>query len=334
MNVIFARYNRHRLPQFQIETSIVALNGAKVVVKKALGRASEAHIRAISDGYDLVRGSLNPGGLLLPNRMAYETQAITFEYIEGESIDRILLDAFRAGDRDAFLAIIDAYRALVAKSFQPPARRTITPEITAVFGAPAADLPGEGPWMPVAAIDAVFENIILSGNKHYLIDIEWVFPGALPMDFVLYRSLFYFHQVKYFELGIDKWIGFEELLARCRIKPEAAKLFREMDESFQSYVYGPERCYQFKENYLKRQVPLHSLEKTIEHQRDVVRKYHGEIVGMRGEIAERDRIIGEIVNSFGWRLWQKISRAIAFVCPSGSRRRRAFDRLLAPLKSR
>ncbi|MFA7158754.1 MAG: hypothetical protein WC299_05575 [Kiritimatiellia bacterium] len=334
MNVIFARYNRHRLPQFQIETSIVALNNAKVVVKKALGRASEAHIRAISDGYDLVRGSLNPGGLLLPNRMAYEKPAITFEYIEGESIDRLLLDAFRAGNRDAFIAIIDAYRALIEKAFRPPEARETGPKIAEVFGVQPGILAAEGCWLPVGAIDAVFENIIRSGNKHYLIDIEWVFPGALPVDFVLYRSLFYFHQVKYFELGIDKRIGFEELLAHCGIKPGAAKLFREMDESFQSYVYGPERCYKFKENYLKRQVPLHSLEKTIEHQRDVVRKYHGEIVGMRGEIAERDRIIGEIVNSFGWRLWQKISGAIAFVCPSGSRRRRAFDRLLAPLKSR
>jgi hypothetical protein len=107
-----------------------------------------------------------------------------------------------------------------------------------------------------------------------------------------------------------------------------------MDESFQTYVFGPERCYKYKENYRKRQIPLHSLEKTIEHQRDVVRKYHGEIVTMRGELAERDRIISEIVNSAGWRLWIKISRAVSFLCPAGSRRRKMFDRLMSPLKSR
>lgn len=333
MNVIFARYNRHRLPQFQIETSIVDLNGVKIVVKKALNTAAKEHIRAINSGYNLVGASLRPGGLVLPNRTAFDDASISFEFIEGDSIDRLLFDAYRAGDRGAFLAVIDAYRALVEHSFPPPEQRVISRESEAVFGASAADLSGDGLWMPAAAIDAVFENIIRSGDKHYLIDVEWVFPGAFPVDFVLYRSLFYFHRVKYFELGIDKWMGFEELLAHCKISPTAAAIFRAMDENFQQHVFGKERCYKFKENYLKRQVSLHSLEKTIEHQRAVVRKYHDEIVGMRGEIAARDRIINEIVNSFGWRLWQKISRVIGCLCPAGSLRRRLCNRLLAPLKS-
>ncbi len=335
MNVIFARYNRHRQSHFQIETSINELNGTKTVTKKALTPESAAHIQAINSGYDLVQSSLNAGNLALPSRKAFDTSSISFEYIEGNSLDSLLFEAFRADDRENFLAIIGNYRSLLKKSFRLTKRFEINPKIKEVFGINSPELlGGDGLWMSVAAIDAVFENIIVSGNKHYLIDIEWVFAGVIPLEFVVFRSLFYFHRVKYYELSMDKWISFEELLSHCQINPESAKRYHEMDENFQAYVYGPERCYKYKENYQKRQIPLHSLERTIEHQRNVVRKYHGEIVVMRKELAERDRIINEIVNSFGWRLWLKLSRAIAFLCPAGSRRRRAFDRLANFLKAR
>ena len=179
----------------------------------------------------------------------------------------------------------------------------------------------------MAAVDAVFENIIISGKSYYLIDNEWVFDGGVPFDFVIFRSLFYFHQVKYFEIGIEKWVPFEELLARCQITPEQAARYRAMDEKFQAYVYGPDRCYKYKDQYKKRQISVHQLEQTIEHQRDVVRKYHDAIL-------QKERVINEIVNSFVWRLWQKIACAIKFLCPAGSRRRRLADRLVASLKSR
>ena len=334
MNVIYARYNRHRLPAFQIETSIVESNGAKKVIKKALTPEAASHIHSISSGYDLIQSNLNADILALPRRLAFDASSISFQYIDGHSLDHLLFQSFRNRDKATFFKIIDDYCALLEKSFRLAERSEISSEVSAVFGVTASENLGNGDgWLPLAAIDAVFENIILSGDKHYLIDIEWVWGGAIPVAFVVFRSLFYFHQVKYFEVGIEKWIAFEELLGHCRIKPEAAQRYRAMDERFQVFVYGAERCYQYKEQYKKRQISVHSLEKTIDHQRAVVRKYHGDIVTMRGALAEKDRIINEIVNSAGWRLWQKIASAINCLCPAGSRRRKAVDRLIAPLKS-
>jgi hypothetical protein len=79
---------------------------------------------------------------------------------------------------------------------------------------------------------------------------------------------------------------------------------------------------------------VHSLERTVDHQREVVRKYHGDIVAMRGALVEKDRIISEIVNSFGWRAWRKIAGVIDFICPAGSRRRKLTDRFVSFLKAR
>jgi len=335
MNIIYARYNRHRLPPFQIETSIVELNGAKTVIKKALTPEAAGHIQAIRSGYDLIQSNLNAGTLALPCLTAFDASSISFQYIDGKSLDHLLFQSFRNKDKIIFFKITDDYCALLKKSFRIAERPEISSKISEIFGITASERLGNGNgWLSLAAIDAVFENIIVSGDKHYLIDNEWVFVGALPFDFVVFRSLFYFHKVKYFEIGIEKWIPFEELLEHCQINSESAKRYQEMDESFQAFVYGPERCYKYKEQYKKRQISVHSLERTVEHQRDVVRKYHGDIVTMRGALAEKDRIINEIVNSFGWRLWRKIAGALDYLCPAGSRRRRAVDRLIASLKSR
>lgn len=326
--IIYARYNRHRLPPFQIETSILESNGVKTVIKKALTPEAGKHIRAIRSGYDLVQNSLTAGTLLLPGMTVSDDSSISFQYIEGESLDRLLFQSFHDKDKVSFLRIIDDYRALLKRAFKLEKQPVISPIIGTVFGITSSAPLGNGDgWLPLAVIDAMFENIIVCGKSYYLIDNEWVFQGAVPMAFIVFRSLFYFHKVKYFEIGIEKWVPFGELLERCDISPEMAERYRAMDEAFQASVYGPDRCYKYKDRYKKRQISVHALEQTIEHQRAVVRKYHGAILN-------NERVINEITSSFGWRFWQKIASAINFLCPAGSRRRRMAERLIAFLKKR
>lgn len=335
MKTIYARYNRHRLPPFQIETSIVLSNGEKTVVKRALTPEATNHIREMRSGYDLIKRHLAPGSLGLPRMTGGDEASITFQYIEGVSVDRMLFDSFRGKDKPSFLQTIDNYCALVKKAFPPVDCPPPGVKMSQVFGMnPANQVECSGGWLPVAAADAVFENIIINGNSSWLIDNEWVFDCPLPLSFLFFRSLFYFHRVKCFEIGIEKWVPFDELLERCGITPGQAQEFRAMDESFQAYVYGAERCYKYKESYKKREIAVHALEQTIEHQRGVVRKYHEEIVIMRQALAEQERIINEIVNSFGWKLWRKITGVLEYCCPAGSRRRRMADRLISALKTR
>jgi len=326
MNVIYARYNRHRLPPFQIETTIVEANGAKTVVKRALTPGAAHHIQAMRAGYDLIQSHLHTGGLTLPRLAGFDGSTISFQYIEGTSLDRLLFQSFRARDKESFFKIIDDYCALLKKSFPAGTQPNLTAKISEVFGITALNLPDCGGWLPLAAVDAVFENIIVSGKSYCLIDNEWVFEGGVPAAFVVFRSLFYFHKVKYFELGIEQWVPFEELLAHCKILPEQAAQYRAMDEKFQAHVYGPDRCYKYKDQYKKRQISVHQLEQTVEHQRAVVRKYHDAIL-------QKDRVINEITRSLGWRLWRKISGAVNLLCPAGSRRRRLADRLMSVFKA-
>jgi hypothetical protein len=335
MKTLYARYNRHRLPPFQIETAIVEMDGKKYVVKKALTAEASAHIAAMRSGYELVRHNLKPGGLLLPARREFGGDSVGCEYIEGTSLDKKLFQSFRANEREIFYQAITDYCGLIEKSFNFTERFAAGPQFHRVFGiADVSQAEERRGFLPLAAVDAVFENIIFSDSSYYLIDNEWVFEGTLPFLFLLFRSLFYFHKVKYHELGIEQWIPFDELLGKYRITKDLAERYLAMDETFQQYVYGAQRCYKYKEQYQKRQISVHSLEKTIENQRRVVRKYHDEIMDMRALLAERERIIDGIVNSVGWRMWQKIRRVVDCLCPAGSWRGRCFDRLIAFLKAK
>jgi len=332
MKTLYARYNRHRLPPFQIETSIVVGNGSCLVVKKALTGEAKSHIAAIHDGHELVRSHLrgvaaNPSekklpclmtgaNLALPRLENFDGSSISFQYIEGKSLDQLLFEAFRADDKTSFFGIIDDYRALLKESFGVSPSADITAEISRIFGISSGDSFGENAgWLPLALVDAMFENIIMSGNSCYLIDNEWVFKGNLHFDFILFRSLFYFHKVKYFELGIERWLPFADLTARYCMRPSLVEKYTAMDEKFQSHVYGPERCFKYKDRYKKREIQVHALEQTIEHQREVVRKYHDAVL-------QDEATINEMLNSFSWRIGRKITGILGALCPKSWKERR------------
>jgi len=322
MKTIYARYNRHRLPPYQIETSIVGVDGSRIVVKKALTTEAKNHIAAIRNGYELVRSHLKTGGLLLPRLEKFDDSSISFQYIEGQSFDQLLFEAFRTDDKPSFFRGIDDYCALLKASFGFEAPSALGNEIAGIFGITDKDDLGENSgWLPLALADAGFENIIMSGGACYLIDNEWVFPGKLPFDFVLFRSLFYFHRAKYFDLGIEKWIPFADLTGRYLAKPDLVERYLEMDEKFQAHVHGSERCYKYKDQYLKKRVSIQSLEQTIEHQRGVVRKYHDAIL-------QDKAVINEMLNSFSWRIGRKITGALNCLCPENSLRRRIAECLV------
>jgi len=163
----------------------------------------------------------------------------------------------------------------------------------------------------------LFENILVDGDRHYLIDCEWVFAGCLPVSFVLFRSLFYFYE-KNKAFGLEAWIPLAAVLERFAILPETVRRYRAMDEAFQAHVFGRERCYRYKDRYAKYAHSVPALMETIEHQRQVVRDYHAEIENLRQMLRD----------SVGWQLVQKAGRLTDKFCPPGTRRRRALERIL------
>jgi O-antigen biosynthesis protein len=326
MELLYARYNRHRLPRFQVETSIWRDGGRKFVLKKALTPDAVAHLERLHAQTAPIRHSLRGGCLRLPEVTVIDKQTLRFDFVEGRSLDALLSDAFRERDQARFLGIVGDYLALLNSAFAPLHQETArgadapvwTEDMRQVFALTSpAELEGLGPFLTPALADLVFENIIAADGRYYLIDHEWVFDGCLPVSFILFRSLFYFYE-KNKQFGLETWMPLSAALERFALAPATIRRYREMDEAFQAHVFGRERCYRYKDRYAKYAHSVPSLLETIEHQRQVVRDYHAKIRKMQA--------------SDGWRFVMKAGRLRDKYFPPGTRRRRVLERILRRLQ--
>ncbi|MDO9542352.1 MAG: hypothetical protein Q7J98_08520 [Kiritimatiellia bacterium] len=319
MELLYARYNRHRLPRFQVETSIWRDGGWKFVLKKALAPDAVAHLERLNAQTAPIRHSLRGDRLRLPEVTVIDKQTLRFDFVEGRSLDALLADAFRERDQARFLGIVGDYLALLNSAFATVSAPVWTEDMRQVFAlASPAELEGLGPFLTPALADLVFENIIAADGRHYLIDHEWVFDGCLPVSFILFRSLFYFYE-KNKQFGLETWMPLSAALARFALAPETIRRYRAMDEAFQAHVFGRERCYRYKDRYAKYAHSVPSLLETIEHQRQVVRDYHAKTRKMQA--------------SNGWQFVMKAGRLRAKYFPPGTRRRRALERILRRLQA-
>lgn len=325
VNLLYAKYNRHRLPEFQIETTIWQDRDRKYVLKKALTAESIAHLRRLHEQAATIRRSLRGESLCLPEVTLLDQQTLRFEFIEGRSLDELLFAACLKQDKQQFLQIIADYLKLLNSAFVTVEQPVWAEALQRVFGLSSpADLAGLGPFLAPALADPLLENILVNGNRHFLIDHEWVFDGCLPVSFVLFRSLFYFYE-KNKAFNLETWLPLATLLEQFALAEETVSRYREMDEALQAYVFGRERCYRYKDRYAKYAFVVPSLLETIEHQRQVVRKYNREVENLSQAIAA-------IQASRGWQFVQKTGRLMDSYFPPGTRRRRALESLLRQLQ--
>lgn len=325
MDALYIKYNRHRLPRFQIETTLAREGDRRCVIKRALTPEAEAHLR------DMTRHQAALGARLVGDRLrlpaVWETRGaiVRFEYVEGHSLDRALLQAFGARDPEAFYRVLDDYQALLRAAFAPASAPALSDDVRAVVGEVTAEEWAQwGPCVTPAAIDAVFENILVdAAGRHWLLDNEWVFDGALPLSFLLFRGLYYFYHVKYADLGLAAFLPFDALLARVGIAPAQAERYRAMDERFQAHVFGAERCYAYKQRYLKPGLSVPQLGETIEHQRDVIRQMHDQIVAYRETFERQERTLREM---------HEMIQADKRLLEEKDRQLVALDRMIAELR--
>lgn len=298
--VLYAKYNYQRLPQFQLVTSLVSQRGRPCVIKRALTPSAEAHIARIQQNHRLFGEHALAGGFELPAIQQVAANAIVFDYVEGPSLDDLLAAAFRRRDRQGFWSLLDGFVQRLRQGFRTLAQPLPTgqAEIEQIFGradfgfvAPAPDA-----FLPLAPIDLLFDNVLVNGARHIFVDNEWVFSGCLPLGYIIYRALF-FYELKWRDFGINQFLAFPAAARRWGLDAAALTAYRQMEEHFQVYVHGAQRL-NFNQRYLKKVT-------TIPH--------------LQAVIAEQERQIDHIFNSYGYRLQRWIGR---WLLPLGSRRRR------------
>ncbi len=271
--LLYAKYNSHRRPEFQLTTSIVLEDGVKKVIKRAAGKKAGGQLEVIRNNYKLL-SDYYYDIKVIPYKDVPDNTALEFEFVNGKSIlagidfekdDISLLVAKLTAVMGKLLDVKDRYKC----SFR------VTPEFENVFG--IADetgqvsdniIQGDGEknlcadesrydWsvlendaaLTVANLDSIFSNFIDVNGTITCIDYEWVLDFPVPVDFLRYRMLVYLFDEK--AAYISRRIERNDFIERFGISRDKIAVYQSMEEAFQEYVHGEGRKYIYLPRYQK-----------------------------------------------------------------------------------
>jgi SAM-dependent methyltransferase len=245
-DTIYSKFNRERLPAFQVETGIFRDKGKKRVLKKGLTPEAKEHIACLYNNYELLKNHYKNIGIA---KAQYREENIVFEFIKGKNLDRLLIESVLKRDISEFYTLLDRFIDCV-RSFplSEGDDHENNKDSNRIFG----DFKGliSGSYLEIANIDLRLDNIVLNKDNIFeIFDYEWVFNFKIPVNFVIFRNLEAFCG-KYSEYVKD-FISLEELLDRYKITGAEMKIYRKMEKRFMAYVLGKNKNYMIKKVYKK-----------------------------------------------------------------------------------
>ncbi|MCR4890669.1 MAG: class I SAM-dependent methyltransferase [Lachnospiraceae bacterium] len=231
---VFSKHSNERDPLYQIRTDIeVSEDGSMVVVKYPLTGEAVDHLENMAEAYEKLKTEFN-GSSFRPNlchRVEDEDgnfKCLEFEYIKGqtmsEALDKMRQEGRIDGCLDAISNFADALRKTANRNFH------VTDDFIDVF---AVDkVPGQQRSMRFTDLDFVFTNLIFHKGWN-VIDYEWTFGFPIPVDFIIYRAIFYYLS----SAGCNAFPGVD-LYEMLGISVEQKQVFQKMEMAFQQFIAG------------------------------------------------------------------------------------------------
>ena len=250
MKIIFAKYNRERLPQFQTVTKIVELkDGSKKVFKHALNSQARGHIAEIFSNYTRLRQKYTHIKLVKP--ILEDEFTVSFPFASGVSFENLLKQALDNQDKDSLLALLNKFISYVY-SFVDERQVKFVPceKFTSVFGTWQSEEPQD--IINLTNVDLIFSNLFLGeDNSVTQIDYEWVFEFNIPIKLILFRVI---------DNLLNRWgknnfilIYREEIINSIQISPNEISQFKYNESQFYKYVYSSDKKFYLNETVGKNQ---------------------------------------------------------------------------------
>lgn len=242
----YVKYNRLRAPEYQISTRIYkTADGERVAEKKALRKEAVAHIGQLSVNRQKL---LESGEERVIEILSNDSGTALFPYIPGKSLERKVNEALNSKENliktmHEALHVIYDYKQDMLCTFE------LTEAYKQIFGTAGEAFVGRT-GLKVANVDSTFANFVETENgKIVCLDYEWVFDFPVPVDYLKYRTVYY-----YFSMNrpyIQRFMNEQEFLAEFMPDVTNIETCREMEEAFQQLVHGENRKYIYTRNYEK-----------------------------------------------------------------------------------
>ena len=241
----FAKCSVERKDEYKLITRIFEQNGEKVVEKDAVGKAAQAHVNRMAKLAN-ANPYLTEKVCLVPCEAAADGK-VRFPYIEGKRLDQVIDEAVKQKQWDTVWEHVTLLKNIITNVAEKEAFH-VTEDFRNIFGQipkpePTEKDKQEEPVDPLAvlegyeaarqvSIDMVSANIILA-DRIYVLDYEWNFDFAIPLKFILYRSI-----LLNGTLNVMPEEQKKQLMELVDISEEESQLFLQMEISFQKYVTG------------------------------------------------------------------------------------------------
>ena len=272
--LIFSKYSDSRDNEYKIRTSIlIDKRGNKKVEKIPLNKKSINHIEKIYNNYTILKSQYENSDFHLETCRKLDNK-IEFDYIEGKTFVEILNEEF---DKNGLEAVIERIKELKEKLYKLSNNEKfeISEEFKKVFG--SVKLDENKKCIKPANIDFIGTNLIYSNGKFHIIDYEWVFNFYIPIDYIVYRTIFYYQDENVYKNKIN----LRKILEKLEISVQEEEKYYKMELQFDKYVRSKE--YILEKLYTRFKMRKISIEKTLL-----------KIENYRAMVTDKDRHIGNL----------------------------------------
>ena len=277
--VLYAKYNSTRRPEFRLTTEICENAEGRFVRKRAGEEAARAHLEELCRNHESLRDYYDRVQVI---PAVPDGASVVFPYIQGQTLADAI-DA-RRFDREAFVAWVNEKLEAVLsvkEACQVPFERTEGFE--ELFGpAEIGDVPALNP----ANIDSLLTNFVEDGAGIHCIDCEWVCRFPVPVAFIKYRALLYLY-VTQVHAQLDG-VSQDEMLGWFGFSEDELKTYWQMDDHFQQYVHGEGRKHIYITHYRKMDQNVVSLSQEVQRLRVDVANQAGVIQNQDVQIRNQD----------------------------------------------
>jgi len=269
MDIDFVVFNRKKREQYQIETAIGLKNGVRIVRKRALHGKAKSHIAQIYYNYSMLQEHYSsiPNVKLASTWM--ENEVLYTEYLEYPSLYELAITSAEHKDMNGVYKIIDDYITFMNSLHVTTVHHTGTSDqYREIFGQDLKYISGK--VFQFSNIDLILENVFYNDLNYYVIDLEWVLPFHVPINYVMFRAL---HQL-YDNLLDYVPIKYSEIMLYAGIDEQEQELYLNMEKSFNKWVMAKD----YWPNYRKKVLHKSFSELQHSHQNDLQTIVHSHYI--------------------------------------------------------
>ena len=226
--VEYVRFSNDRCRRFAIRTEILrGKNGKRSVRKTACYPEGVSHVVRMGELGEKLAKLFNDTPLRV-NKARTENGSLVLEYLKDtRNLEDISIDLWQEDKRDEVISQLKSLMQMIGSLAGSPF--AVTPEFTQLFG--VDEYPFEDMTLPISDLDMVMSNILVDRKGTMtLTDYEWTVQFPVPVRFILYRIVHYFHAK-----AVRDMVG-EDFLRSMGFSGEEISLFAKMEASWQSYV--------------------------------------------------------------------------------------------------